>query len=198
MRIWGTHNVQMHHLIVLYGLIAAVMQLRWSWFCYDREQFGTQLWRLWTGHWVHLGWTHYALNVIALLCLPLVLPYSRVKQVLLLLLLLPPLMSVLLYYWHPALTYYAGLSGVLHGLYVAMALLQLFRAQERGIALILLGLIVGKIAYEQWQGDSQTAALIGYPVIIDAHLYGALLGMLWALGDLMLANWRYKYQHQSD
>ncbi len=176
--------------ILCWTLCTLLLQRYWPTFIYDRTQLFSQLWRLWTGQWVHLGWIHAILNLIALCCLPLVLVQSRCKDLLLLLVVLPPLLSMLLYVFHPELQYYAGLSGILHGIYVALAIVHLRVQKEQKIAAILLFGIVAKIAYEQWRGDSQTAALIGFPVIIDAHLYGACIGAL--MGSLMWLYWKCK------
>ena len=166
--------------IIFWSILTLVLQLNLSGFIYTRTELLSQVWRLWTGQWVHLGAMHLLLNLLALACLPLVLVNTRAKTLLLLILLISPVLSLCLYFTQPNLQYYAGLSGVLHGLYMAFALQQLRNVHERPIALLVLLGLVAKIAYEQWRGDSQTAALIGYPVIIDAHLYGAILGLLLA------------------
>jgi len=74
---------------------------------------------------------------------------------------------------------YAGLSGVLHGLYVTGALL-LLRHSPR-LALMLLALLAIKLLFEP--------ALLslgyfdpGFPVAGQAHLYGSLGGLLAWLG----------------
>lgn len=173
-----------------YVLVAGVMQWQWTWFCYDRHVLLSQFWRVWTGHWVHLNWTHYALNVAALLCLPWVLAHSQRQDVLRLLLLLPLAISALLYWYQPQLMYYAGLSGVLHGLYMACALRQIVLGQERWIAIGVLVIIAIKLGYEQWHGDSQTAVLIGYPVVIDAHLYGSLLACAYMATSIIVSHFK--------
>jgi hypothetical protein len=70
-----------------------------------------------------------------------------------------------------------GLSGVLHGLFVAGALASLlagFRAE-----LLLLGLLAVKLVWEHFQGALPgSESLAGGTVLIEAHLYGAITGVL--------------------
>lgn len=84
---------------------------------------------------------------------------------------------------------YLGLSGVLHGLFVAGAVGLLLRPAPagdraaRGEGALLLALLVGKLLWEQTVGPlpgSETAT--EGAVIVEAHLYGALGGLLAALG----------------
>ena len=80
------------------------------------------------------------------------------------------------FWWlNPSLDWYVGLSGVLHGLLVA-GLVAGYR-ESPGENLLLLVLIAAKLGYEQWLGPlpgSESTA--GGPVVVNAHLYGALAG----------------------
>ena len=70
-----------------------------------------------------------------------------------------------------------GLSGVLHGFVAAGALSLLIKREVLG-AVLGIG-IAGKILFEQTFGPVPfTAASVGGPVIIAAHLYGATSGLL--------------------
>lgn len=80
----------------------------------------------------------------------------------------------------PQLIGYVGLSGALHGLFVWGAIDDIRRKDVTGWFL-LLGVVV-KIAWEQWQGASDSmATLINASVAVDAHAYGALGGLVCAL-----------------
>ncbi|MGB9038747.1 MAG: rhombosortase, partial [Acinetobacter calcoaceticus] len=72
----------------------------------------------------------------------------------------------------------AGLSGVLHGLYTAVALVYLQYRKERNFAFLVLGLIIAKLIWENTFGQTGTAQLIGSPVLTEAHLYGAIGGAI--------------------
>ncbi|MCH8278820.1 MAG: hypothetical protein IIC12_07825 [Proteobacteria bacterium] len=78
------------------------------------------------------------------------------------------------------MTWYVGLSGLLHGLLVAGILVRLRDLNAETV--ILAALIVAKLAWEQFNGPlpgSETTS--GGPVIVDAHLYGAAGGVLGGL-----------------
>jgi rhomboid family GlyGly-CTERM serine protease len=78
---------------------------------------------------------------------------------------------------NPGLIWYVGLSGVLHALFVA-GLLGDIREHAALGWLVLLG-FAGKIIFEQMYGPlpgSERSA--GGPVVVDAHLYGAIAGLI--------------------
>lgn len=147
---------------------------------YSRQFLFVEPWRLWTGHWVHLGIWHWILNAAALALLPEIFLRASWKHFLILWWLLPPLLSLALWFFLPHLSLYAGLSGVLHGIYLAMAMNAICgnASTERRIGwIVLVGLCV-KVGWEAYRGVSQTAELIGAPVILQAHQFGAALGLV--------------------
>jgi hypothetical protein len=76
----------------------------------------------------------------------------------------------------PAVGWYVGFSGVLHGLFAAGAVANLRRMPP--LALAVLGILFVKLAFERISdGDPLTTELIGGAVIGDSHLYGVLLGL---------------------
>ena len=160
--------------------ISACLQIFADYFIYWRPDLLAQFWRLWTAHWVHVGWIHYLLNMLAFACMPFIFPHVRVWQFAALLLVLPVCISLSFYFGFPHIEAYAGLSGVLHGAYVAVALIHLSYAHERKFAAGVLGLIVLKLIWENTLGNTGTAELIGSPVLVEAHLLGAIWGMLLA------------------
>ena len=82
--------------------------------------------------------------------------------------------------WLPGLTWYVGLSGILHGMLLAGALTLCLQAQRE--MWWLVGIVLAKLAWEFWQGASPTTeAEIGGAVIIEAHLLGALGGLFYVL-----------------
>lgn len=135
-----------------------------------------EAWRLVTGHLVHLGWSHFLMNALALGAIwALVgrhLPAARWWAVLALV-----MAGIDAGFWWlgPHLDWYVGLSGVLHGLLVA-GLLAGF-GEARAEALLLLVLVTAKLAWEQVFGALPgSASAAGGPVVVEAHLYGALAG----------------------
>jgi len=136
-----------------------------------------ELWRLLTGNLVHLGLTHLALNLagLALVCgLFLKTLTARQWSVALLACALATTLGLLAF--APQVAWYVGLSGVLHGLFVAGALAQLRRGRHFAYAyLVLIGV---KLTVEiVWGSSPELSALIGGNVVAVAHLYGALGGL---------------------
>jgi len=151
---------------------------------YNRHVFFTEPWRWWTAHWVHLGVWHWVLNAVALSLLPEIFFHASRRLFILLWFTLPPLLSLLLYFFQPTLVLYAGLSGVLHGIYLAIALnaIQSHYAAERRMGCVVVLGVCAKVGWEAYSGSSQTAELIGAPVVLHAHLYGAVLGgLIWLM-----------------
>lgn len=164
--------------------ISACLQIFQSDFIYWRYTFFTEIWRWWTAHWVHVGWVHFALNIIAFACLPFIFPHIQNRFIILLLLILAPLSSLGFYYLYPSIEAYAGLSGILHGLYVAAAFFYLKFRKERNFAVLVLFLVVVKLIWENTFGQIGTSQLIGSPVLVEAHLVGAFWGAICAIAYL--------------
>lgn len=146
------------------------------------EIMAGDLWRLLTGHIVHLGLVHTLLNLAGLnLVLNLVGDQRKIISWCFAFVFIALGISAALLAFQPKVLYYAGLSGVLHGLLV-FGLVPLCK-QHKLIGWGGLSIVVGKLCYEQLVQDStlQTAKLIGAPVVSIAHAYGALLGLILAL-----------------
>lgn len=54
--------------------LSASLQIFNDAFIYWQESLLGEFWRLWTAHWVHVGWAHYFLNILAFICLPFIFP----------------------------------------------------------------------------------------------------------------------------
>lgn len=158
--------------------LSACLQIFQPYFIYWKWSFFSEPWRWWTAHWVHVGWIHYLLNMAAFLFLPFIFPQLKNRFLFLLVFSLPVLISFSFYYLYPHIEAYAGFSGVLHGIYVATAIYYLQFSKERKFSLLVLGLILAKIIWENTFGSTQTAALIGSAVLVEAHLLGVLWGAL--------------------
>jgi rhomboid family GlyGly-CTERM serine protease len=144
-----------------------------------------EFWRLLTGHLVHLGWSHLTLNLAGLaLAWGLVGTSLTIPAWLMVLVGSALGISLGLLVFNPELMWYVGLSGVLHTLLVAGALARLRgngRAGRREGS-VLLTLIWLKVGWEQLAGPLPgSEAGAGGTVIVDAHFYGALLGLLFGV-----------------
>ena len=149
---------------------------------YERDAVASgQLWRLVTGHFVHLGWSHLLLNLLglALVCWLVGHAFNWLRWLYIGLVILAT-MGAGFWFLYPVLDWYVGLSGLEHGL-IAAGLLAGIVNRDRE-AMILAGFVVAKLGWEQAVGPlpgSESTA--GGAVIVDAHLYGAIGGVLGAL-----------------
>ena len=144
---------------------------------YDRGALGAgEWWRLVTAHIAHLSWSHALLNATALL---LILQIFRsaigVPEWWLAAAAAAVTIDAGLWWFHPSLGWYAGASGVLHGLFVA-GLAGLWRGGEHRLAAALAFGLLAKLAFEWWQGP--LSGLLAAPVITAAHRYGTAGGLV--------------------
>jgi rhomboid family GlyGly-CTERM serine protease len=163
--------------LVMLGGTAAGEMLR-----YDRVWIGQgEAWRLVSGHFVHLGWSHLVLNGVGLLLVWFLIGGAQTMRSWVLIIAVS-LASIDIAFWfrHPELYWYVGMSGLLHGLLAAGIVPRLRHITlETGV---LATLLIAKISWEQFSGPlpgSETTS--GGPVVVAAHLYGALGGVLGAI-----------------
>ena len=139
---------------------------------------GAEYWRLVTAHLVHLGWAHLLLNLAGFLMVWIL--FSRAFSApAWLLIALSSIAAIDLgfLFLDPGLRWYVGLSGVLHGLFVAGAVGECWRGIKDGY--LLLAFVVAKLLWEQLVGPVPlTQETSGGPVIVNAHFYGAIGGLL--------------------
>lgn len=149
------------------------------WLRYDREAIQAgQLWRMMTGHFAHLGWSHLIMNLAGLALIWTIFGRHLPTRRWLAILLLGALgTSALMLLFNPQLRWYVGLSGVLHTLFIAGCVADL--KYRRWDTRILLALVIAKLVYEQvWGPMPGSESTAGGKVIVDAHLYGAVVGFL--------------------
>lgn len=144
-----------------------------------------ELWRLVTGHWVHLGAGHLALNIAGLMVVCLLFQrHPPVTEWIAYLLVSPLVISLGLLWQAPDLAWYRGFSGCLHGLLVFTALFSLRSEQRWG--LLVLGFVALKLAYENALYTPELEnPFIGGRVIRQAHWLGALTGAIAGLLSIL-------------
>ena len=146
---------------------------------YDRADIAAgELWRFITGHFAHLGVPHLILNLAGLGVVWLLVGdrYSSRNWSLVIVVSLA-VIDLGFWFLDAGLAWYVGMSGLLHGLLVAGILSRSGSVPAESIALGVV--IAGKIAYEQMVGPlpgSETSA--GGAVVVNAHLYGAIAGII--------------------
>lgn len=148
------------------------LALRW-----DRAALAAgQVWRLLSGHVVHLDLQHAVLNVVGLLLIWMLFAgaFSRAQW---LAIVVAGVAAVDLGLWlvNVELQWYVGASGVLHA---AMAAGIVRRIIERDAIAWVLGVLgIAKLLQEHFVGALPFTAS-GALIVTDAHLYGALAGMI--------------------
>lgn len=143
-------------------------------------------WRLITGHFVHLGWSHFLMNAAGLMVMFLVFADNTARDGALRLWWVPTLLSSIaislqVMAFAPELHWYVGFSGVLHTLIVVA----LFRCRVNWPPInwwLLVVALVSKLIYEAGfgalPGSAETA---GGPVAVQAHIAGAVFGLLYGV-----------------
>jgi rhomboid family GlyGly-CTERM serine protease len=139
---------------------------------------GGEWWRLLTAHFVHLDAEHAFLNGLGVVLIWALFArdyspwrwaaiYSGSALA----------VSVGLWFGNPELQWYVGASGALHGVMTAGTIAHLRRRDLDGW--ILAAFIISKLAYEQFAGALPFAGTSS--TIVDAHLYGAVGGVVLGL-----------------
>ncbi|MEZ5566394.1 MAG: rhombosortase [Gammaproteobacteria bacterium] len=152
-----------------------------------------QWWRILTGNLIHLGWRHLALNVAALLIGIWVFYPARTPIAWAIAQTVCALVSSLgLYFFSPNIQWCVGMSGALHGLLMIGAIDWIRQGDRMGW--VLLAVWSGKLAWEQWQGALPLSAeTVGSAVVVDAHLWGAIGGLLYVALEFL---YRQRRHHQ--
>lgn len=164
--------------ITALSLFASILPSGLDRLAWHREAMAQGDWfRLLTGHFVHLNVHHLVMNLLGLVIVTDLL-LDRWRWIALICLLLGSALgsSVLLWWFAPAVHWYAGLSGVLHGLWAGAALYGLYGVHQRNhpserrwcvLALLALVLKLGWL-------NHPTSSM---PVVSSAHVFGAISGL---------------------
>ena len=165
-----------------FALIALLIQSAGAdaaaWLRYERAGVAAgEWWRLLSANLVHAGWPHLALNLAALAFAAFA--FDRLYRIgaWLGVFIASALACTLgLLALNPGVAWYLGASGALHGVYAAGA--YRLSAARCSAGDLLAAVLLAKLGWEQWQGPLPSSeAMAGVPVIVDAHLYGAIGGL---------------------
>jgi rhomboid family GlyGly-CTERM serine protease len=147
---------------------------------YRRALAAREPWRLFTGHFVHLGFLHALLNCVALVLLgQLFSDRLKPRELFGLLGVSPVLISILFLVALPELHWYRGLSGVLHAVFFAGCVMWIATTTGRRRWLPIAALVGGtaKVLVEQpWDGSFPVHEVLRAAVVPQAHLLGAIVG----------------------
>lgn len=145
---------------------------------YERAAvLGRQPWRLLSAHAVHLGWAHCLMNAGGLaLCAAFAAGTRSWRAWAAAIVVLALGVGILLVAASPQATNYAGLSGVLYGLFIWVLAPRAWRGDR--VAWIVLVAVIVRISWQMFHPPSDAQrALIGGEVMVEAHLYGALCAL---------------------
>ncbi len=89
---------------------------------YDRDAIAAgELWRVWTGHWVHFGWAHFVPDTGLFLIVGWLLEERHRFFARLAVFLMPAVISAAIYFFDPGMIRYGGLSALDLGLLLYLA-----------------------------------------------------------------------------
>jgi len=146
-----------------------------QWLRWDRSAIADgEIWRLVTGHLVHMNWSHFWLNAVGLVLVWLLVG-ERFSSRTWLGIIVVTIAGVNLGFWYldPQLQWYVGMSGLLHGLLMAGLVMGL--SSEARESLLIGAFVVAKLIFEQISGSLPGSEMAsGGPVIVNAHLYGSV------------------------
>jgi len=145
-----------------------------------------ELWRILSSHFVHFGWAHTLMNLAAfLLCALALLERFSAPTLIALISFCCLAVGAGIYNLNPEYETYAGLSGAIHGFIIAGLLLN--KRHAYWLNAIFIALVFAKIIYEHQAGyqATQLQSLLPVAVAYDAHLYGALAGLVFGIGNLL-------------
>ncbi len=178
-----------HVLWLILFLISAVLQINWV----DDWRFNRYLveqgdiWLLFTGHIVHLNWSHWLLNMAGLGIVAFFFSsHASVKQWLSVILVSIIVINLGLWWWMTDIKTYVGLSGVLHGLFLYGALREIRYYPVSGYVLVTV--LISKLVWEFFNGALPGSEdMAGGRVLTEAHLLGAIGGTsVWMLESVKI------------
>lgn len=168
---------------VIILVIAALPENLEKLFEYQHDAIANfELWRLLTGHWVHMGPVHTSSNMLGLWLIGLlfVSRHSDCRGCLMGLLTMQIGVSLMLFFLSPEVGWYRGMSGVLYGFIVWPLLKELpYYPKTSGIMLAILVIkMVGEIIFGPLPGEE---TVLSGKIVLESHLYGGICGLIWFL-----------------
>ena len=166
--------------LMLFSLSFILQAFDWvdSW-RFNRELVAQgDIWLLFSGHVVHLNWSHWALNMAGLAIVAFFFStHAGFKQWLAVILVSTCVINAGLWLWMTDVRTYVGLSGVLHGLFLYGALREIRFYPTSGYVLTIV--LIAKLTWEFFNGALPgSEEMTGGRVLTEAHLLGAMGGIL--------------------
>lgn len=150
-----------------------------SLFIYDRDKIlNGELWRLFTGHLVHLSREHFVYNILLFALSGCWLEYRVSIQYYWLLAVTALASSLYFLFFLPDMAYFAGLSGLASANIVLLSLLEIQKNRKtRPFWITLLILFSAKTAYEILAGSMLFVSHdnVTFEVVPSTHIIGAVV-----------------------
>lgn len=138
-----------------------------------------EVWQIVTGNFTHTNWPHMIMNSLALAIITFIFRAQLTAYRLLGLFFGLSFIIGVTILWS-SMNWYAGLSGVLHGMFAWGACRDILAKEKLGW--LMLAGVIAKVAEEQVFGGSvSSATLIGARVATEAHLIGVIAGIALAV-----------------
>ena len=170
--------------IAAFSILLFVCQFFQSELVWSRPDIEAGQWyRILGGNLVHSNYPHLLLNLSGLWIAGLLFIDSMsVKTFIISSIILSLFVGLGLYYFSPGLEKYYGFSGALYGLFIVGGTTVILQ-KDYVTGLLLYLFIGGKIIWDSLYGASQSSAeLIGIPVAVDAHIFGAIGAIFISVG----------------
>jgi len=142
-----------------------------------------EVWRLWTGHWVHFSGSHLGWNLGVMVMAGVGLESRRSGSLSRYTVIVAPLISVSLLIGQPAMNRFGGLSGLATGVVVLLGLVLMEnpgRDQRLGLGLLLLVSVKSGHDLVEPAALLSRFATLGIRPLALAHLVGAGLALVFA------------------
>jgi rhomboid family GlyGly-CTERM serine protease len=178
-----TKRVPLLTLLMVLSAVAVALVPRWSsWLIYDRSAIlSGQLWRMWTGHWVHFSTGHLVCDAIPLGIAGWLLEARGWPRFGWFCVLAPWIISAAVLVFEPRMNLCGGLSGLATAMMTLAALSGLSGAPPwRWVCLAALLGMAGENLLELAAGHSVLVTVNGVPVVVSVanHLAGAATALV--------------------
>jgi rhomboid family GlyGly-CTERM serine protease len=180
--------------------LALVIQCNPAWrerLIYDRDALAHgQLWRVWTGHWVHFGWPHFVPDTGLFLIVGWLLEARHALFARLAVFLMPAVISAAIYWFDPGMLRYGGLSAVDLGLLLYLAAQGWQRKWSDWFWPAVLVIYLVEIVLEARHGGQGGGTIPfdepGIRIATGAHVAGAAYALLACLAAWLTGKWRQR------
>lgn len=170
------------HLVAAAALAVFMSPAATQWLVYDRDRvLAGQVWRLLTGHIVHLSASHLFYNLLVFVVAGIWIERRHRLAYLLLISLTVVTSSLYFLIVMPQMARYGGLSGVVSAMIVYVSLQEIGKGGiPRVIWMTVLALFLAKSGYEILYGQAVFASSNSIPIAVvpAVHVIGAIAAIL--------------------